>query len=149
MKAAEINSGSLVAEISGSPEKNIYIKKTGVFILLAITLEHPYYADTRLISKGFDVQGYYFEKMSIPHKKYISKAEIEGQVKSLAAGYTLKSISAINPAGAVELTGTPRTSLYIKRDATFSFTATITMEKAGQADVVMPNAEFQNEQTTG
>ena len=136
LKSISAISDSDVASLTG---RGLQIKKAGRFTA-TLTLAHAIYADVTLTGAQFEIKFYSFTKLVTPYKKAISKAEIEKQVKGLA-GYTLKSIATISDSAIAALTGSAQTALYIKKIGLF--TATLTLEKRGEADLVLRGAAFQ------
>ena len=139
--------GSILAEFTGTPKAALHLKKAGSFSA-KITLTHPLYADVEITGAQFEITlKIAFNQLTIAYKKLITSAEIEAQIQGLAvSGYSLKSISEISGiseitgSDIVELTGTPKTSLYIKKPG--RFTATLTLGKASKADRNLTGATF-------
>ena len=133
-------SGAHIAEFTGTPKAALHLKKADSFTA-KITLTHPLYADAEITGASFEVSEVRFKEWTVAYKKIITSAEIMNQVQGFIAGYNLKSISKLSGADIAELTGTPKTSLYIKKAG--RFTATLTLEKAGEADLTIDLAEFE------
>ena len=136
IKSISAISDSDVAELTGV---GLHIKKSGRFTA-TLTLAHALYADAMLTGAAFEIKSYSFTKLVTTYKQTLTKAEIENQVQELS-GYTLKAISGISDSTIAALTGSAATALHLKKVG--SFTATITMEQSGKADIVIPKAEFE------
>ena len=136
IKSISAISNSDIAELSGADLK---IKKAGRFTA-TLTLEHDIYLDATLTGAEFEIKSYSFTKLVTAYKQTLTKVEIENQVQELS-GYTLKAISGISDSTIAALTGSAATALHLKKAG--SFTATLTMEQSGKADVVIPKAEFE------
>ena len=132
-------SGAHIAEFTGTPKAALHLKKADSFTA-KITLTHPLYADAEITGASFEVSEVRFKEWTVAYKKIITSAEIMNQVQGFIAGYSLKSISELSGADIAELTGTPKTSLYIKKLG--RFTATLTLEKASEADITLTGAAF-------
>ena len=136
IKAISGISDSDIAELTGA---GLHIKKAGSFTA-TLTLEHNIYLDETLTGAAFEIKAYSFSKLVTAYKQTLTKADIEKQVQELT-GYTLKSISVISNTDIAALTGGAAKALHLKKAG--HFTATITMEQSGKADIVIPKAEFE------
>ena len=136
IKAISGISDSDVAELTGA---GLHIKKAGSFTA-TLTLGHDIYLDETLTGAAFEIKAYSFSKLVTAYKQTLTKRDIEKQVQELT-GYTLKSISVISNTDIAALTGGAAKALHLKKAG--SFTATITMEKASNKDIVIPKAEFE------
>ena len=130
-----------VAELTGARNVSLYVKKAGSFAV-TLVLKHPVFADETISRAEFEIKSP-FNKLKIHYKSIVAPRDIENQLQNLPAGYTLKGITDIDAPDVAALTGASKTSLHIKKSG--SFTATLTLQKAGQADVVIGNAEFELE----
>ena len=138
VKGIRFVSSTDVAELTGAAKNALYVKKAGSFAA-TLTLEHPIFGDETIIGAEFEIRNP-FRRLRTPFKQRITAAEINAQLQELT-GYTLKSITGIEPVNAAALTGATKTDLQLKTVGTFR--ATLTVQKPSNIDIVIGGAEFE------
>ena len=127
---------SNIREISGSPGVvlkggSLRAKKPGIFTVTLI-LQSPIYADVIITGAEFEIKSP-DNKIKLAYVNPITSTAIESKLQQLI-GYTIKSISGIDPVEMASLATGSKTSLAPKKAGVF--VATLTLQKAGQPDVV-------------
>ncbi len=137
-----------IATVAGDkPDFSLSMTKSGTFTA-TLVLEHATKGDATIPNAQFEITKAAGERLSFTKrtKKVMSGSfsttEILGGVQGTKAGYTLKSISGLNPSGVASVRGSkPNFSLSMTKIGTF--TATLVLEHATKGDATIPNAEFE------
>ena len=144
-----LNPPTGVASASGiAPNISLNMSKIGSFTA-TLTLEHATKTDATITGAQFEIT-----KTAAPTLTFTKRiktfarggkfttADILAGVQGTKTGYTLKSITAVNPTGVAIASGTaPNISLNMSKIG--SFTATLTLQHNSKADVTITGAQFE------
>ena len=140
---------SNVASVQGTaPAILLNMLKIGSFTA-TITLENPNKTDATITGAQFEITKLTAESLTFNKRTKtfdsgakFTTADILAGVQGTKDGYTLKSISTINPSGVANASGSaPNIVLNITKAGTF--TATIILQHNEKADVTITNCDFE------
>ena len=132
-----------------SSTKALHFKNSVGTFTATIILEHNTKADVTITNCDFEITRANAETLSFTKitKKFtsggtIDNAKIMSHITGNKTGYTLKSITALNPTGVASESGTVP-NIYLSMTKVGTFTATITLEHSTKQDATIRNCEFE------
>ena len=133
--------------IGNKPHLGLTLNKIGTFTA-TIILEHPTKKDATIENASFEIIATPAEKLTFSKRtkrfsngKFSSGDILQG-VQGNKTGYTLKSITSINPTDIADVNGVaPYLSLSMNKGGTF--TAVLILEHPSKGDAVITNASFE------
>ena len=136
-----------VVHLSGTkPNFSLTVLKRGAFTATLI-LEHQNKGDATITGAQFEIrslpaESLTFQKVSKAFSSggKFTTAEILGGVQGTKTGYTIKSITALNPHNLVTVSATKELNFI---GNTGNFTSTIVLEHPAKADVTITGAQFE------
>ena len=132
-----------------SSTKALHFKNSVGTFTATIILEHNTKADVTITNCDFEITRANAETLSFTKitKKFtsggtIDNAKIMSHITGDKTGYTLKSITALNPTGVASESGTVP-NIYLSMTKVGTFTATITLEHSTKQDANIRNCDFE------
>ena len=132
-----------------TPTKALHFKNSVGTFTATIILEHNTKADVTITNCDFEITRANAETLSFTKitKKFtssgtIDNAKIMSHITGDKTGYTLKSITALNPTGVASESGTVP-NIYLSMTKVGTFTATITLEHSTKQDATIRNCDFE------
>ena len=132
-----------------TPTKALHFKNSVGTFTATIILEHNTKADVTITNCDFEITRANAETLSFTKitKKFtsggtIDNAKIMSHITGNKTGYTLKSITALNPTGVASESGTVP-NIYLSMTKVGTFTATITLEHSTKQDAIITNCKFE------